>query len=132
MKSFHWLWLTVLLVPWTLAGCGKNDGGNKTDASKARAGAPGSGEKSTGLDPDIRDARAKLSADDQELVTAQDFCAVQSKNRLGVMGVPFKVMVSGQPVFLCCDGCQEKALANPEKTLAKLKELRAKHNAATQ
>jgi hypothetical protein len=35
-------------------------------------------------------------------------------------------MVKDQPVFLCCKGCQKKALADPDKTLAKVKELRDK------
>jgi len=41
------------------------------------------------------------------------------------MGVPFKVAIKGQPVFLCCSGCREKALANPESTLAKVESLKA-------
>jgi len=43
------------------------------------------------------------------------------------MGVPVKVMVKDQPVFLCCKGCQKEALADPDKTLARVKELRAKY-----
>ena len=29
-------------------------------------------------------------------------------------------------VFVCCKGCQKKALADPDKTLAKVEELKAK------
>ena len=39
------------------------------------------------------------------------------------MGVPEKIMLKDQPVFLCCDGCVAKAKANPEKTLATVAEL---------
>jgi uncharacterized protein (TIGR03000 family) len=68
---------------------------------------------------------AKLSSEDRELAEAQRVCAVQRENRLGVMGVPVKVTVRGKPVFLCCEGCVKHALANPERTLAELKKLKA-------
>jgi len=42
------------------------------------------------------------------------------------MGAPTKVTIRGQPVFLCCADCAEKARENPDKTLAKVKELKAK------
>ena len=67
---------------------------------------------------DIQASLAKLSPDDRKLADAQKFCAIMTKNRLGVMGTPLKVMVKGQPVFVCCKGCQGKALANPDTTLA--------------
>ena len=74
----------------------------------------------------IKAARAKLSKEDQALVAAQEFCPMMPDSRLGVMGTPVKVMVKDQPVFVCCKGCTRKALADPEKTLAKVKELQAK------
>jgi hypothetical protein len=43
------------------------------------------------------------------------------------MGAPFKVMVEGQPVFLCCEGCKEKALANPKETLSKASQLKGRY-----
>jgi uncharacterized protein (TIGR03000 family) len=72
---------------------------------------------------------AKLSPEDRKLAEAQKVCAVQRDNRLGAMGVPVKVMIHGQPVFLCCQGCEETALADPDKTLAVARELRAKNEA---
>ena len=54
------------------------------------------------------------------------FGSVVSNDRLGAMGPPSKLMVRGEPVFLCCDGCKKKALADPDKTLARVKELKAK------
>jgi len=71
---------------------------------------------------------AKLNAEDRSLAAAQRFCAVQGANRLGAMGVPFKVMIQGQPIFLCCDGCADEARAQPERTLARVRELRARAN----
>jgi hypothetical protein len=76
-------------------------------------------------DADIKAERAKLSPEDQSLVAAQDLCAI-SDERLGVMGPPVKLVIKGQPVFLCCGNCKKKALAYPDKTLAKVEELKAK------
>lgn len=67
-------------------------------------------------------AVAKLPAADRKVADAQHYCAVQLKNDLGSMGTPVKVMLEGQPVFLCCAGCKKAALANPKAILAKLKE----------
>jgi hypothetical protein len=36
------------------------------------------------------------------------------------MGTPKKVDVNGTPVFICCDGCRERLLSEPDKYLAKL------------
>jgi Cu(I)/Ag(I) efflux system membrane fusion protein len=82
---------------------------------------------STPEDPDakISAAIATLSPEDRKLAETQRFCPILTANRLGVMGTPVKVMVSGQPVFLCCSGCKEKALANPASTLAKVESLKA-------
>ena len=56
--------------------------------------------------------------------------------RLGVMGRPIKVMIEDDerqihPVFLCCKGCRRKALADPDKTLAKVEQLKAKVKASS-
>jgi hypothetical protein len=74
-------------------------------------------------DSDVEANLAKLSPDDRKLAEAQKFCAIQTKNRLGSMGVPVKLTIKDQPVFLCCGGCVAKAKANPEKTLATVAEL---------
>jgi hypothetical protein len=42
------------------------------------------------------------------------------------MNTPFKVMVKGQPVFLCCQKCQQAALRNPEATLKMVASLKAR------
>ena len=72
----------------------------------------------------IRASLAKLSAEDRKLAEEQQFCAVESKNPLGSMGVPYKVMLNNQPVFLCCDGCETRAKAHADRTLAKVQQLR--------
>jgi uncharacterized protein (TIGR03000 family) len=70
---------------------------------------------------------AKLSPEDRKLAEAQKFCVVENKTLLGAMGVPVKVMVKNQPVFLCCKACEHEAKADPDKTLAKVTELKAKN-----
>jgi hypothetical protein len=118
----------------TLAGCG---GGPNGEASSATPGTTASGRQEAAAAPgradedaDLRAERAKLSPEDQRLVAAQEFCAVSTAERLGSMGPPVKVVVKGQPVFLCCKGCQKQALANPDRTLAKVEELKAMVKAA--
>jgi hypothetical protein len=114
----------------SLAGC---SGGLKENAPSAagHAGdhrqkeAPAAANQGT-EDADIKAERAKLSTEDQSLVAAQEFCAISTDERLGAMGPPVKLVIKGQPVFLCCGGCEKKALANPDKTLAKVEELKAK------
>jgi multidrug efflux pump subunit AcrA (membrane-fusion protein) len=73
----------------------------------------------------VRANLAKLTAGDRELAEAQQFCAVQTRNRLGVMGVPVQVLVKGRTVFLCCEACKDDALANPDRTLAEVEKRKA-------
>jgi Cu(I)/Ag(I) efflux system membrane fusion protein len=71
-------------------------------------------------------ALAKLSPADRRLAEAQGFCPIQQENQLGSMGRPFKVMIQGRPVFLCCDGCAEEAEAHPQRTLTIVDRLKAR------
>ncbi|QDV73790.1 efflux RND transporter periplasmic adaptor subunit [Botrimarina mediterranea] len=64
-------------------------------------------------------ASAELSPDDARLAKRQALCPVADM-KLGSMGTPIKVMVEGRPVFICCEGCRERLLAEPAKYLAKL------------
>jgi hypothetical protein len=72
---------------------------------------------------------AKLSPEDRALAEQQKNCVITDEP-LGEMGVPVKIMVKDQPVFLCCKSCEKKALEDPDKTLAKVAELKAKPKAA--
>lgn len=67
---------------------------------------------------------AKLSSEDRVLAEAQGYCAVTSEP-LGSMGPPLKLVVNDQAVFICCKGCESSAKSNPDKTLAKVAELKA-------
>ncbi len=80
---------------------------------------------STGLDQIVKVTLAKLGDADQLLAEAQRHSAVQTHERLRSMGVPLKLDVQGQPVFVCCHGCEKKALGDPKATLARLASLKA-------
>lgn len=73
----------------------------------------------------IKASLDKLDPADRKLAEEQKYCAVETENRLGVMGKPVKLMIQGQPVFLCCKSCTERAEQDPEKTLATVKKLKS-------
>ena len=106
----------------------------KIPAAPAGQATAATDEKQAKADPEeeaeIQKNLAKLSPEDRKLVEAQRFCAIEEDHRLGGMAVPFKVMLKGKPVFLCCGGCKKEALAEPDKTLAKAEELKAKNTPA--
>lgn len=70
-------------------------------------------------DASIKEALAELSEDDRVLAVAQRICPV-TEEPLGSMGAPIKIDVNGKVVFICCEGCREKLLKNPDQYLAKL------------
>jgi Cu(I)/Ag(I) efflux system membrane fusion protein len=79
------------------------------------------------LSPEEREAEAnvaKLPAKDQALARAQKSCPI-SGELLGSMGVPFRLVLKGQPIFLCCKNCEADARKDPDKTLAKAKQMKA-------
>jgi uncharacterized protein (TIGR03000 family) len=82
--------------------------------------------ESRAVEQAVAENLAKLGPDDRKAAQAQRSCAVQEGVRLGSMGVPVKVTVRGQPVYLCCEGCEDKAKADPDRTLKKVKKLKAK------
>ncbi|MCA9150395.1 MAG: hypothetical protein KDA92_13885 [Planctomycetales bacterium] len=69
----------------------------------------------------MHEALADFSEQDRQSALKQHICPV-SGAMLGTMGVPEKVEVAGQSVWICCEGCKEKLLADPDKYLAKLSE----------
>jgi Cu(I)/Ag(I) efflux system membrane fusion protein len=73
---------------------------------------------------DIAEALAELPAEDQILARAQRYCPVIKDNRLGKMGVPFRIEINGTTLFLCCSGCKDEALAHPQETLREVTRLR--------
>lgn len=71
------------------------------------------------LTPAVIEALAELSAKDRPLAESQKICPVRGF-LLGSMGAPPKVDVNGKPIFICCEGCREDLLSNPDKYLAVL------------
>jgi uncharacterized protein (TIGR03000 family) len=76
---------------------------------------------SQAVDEEVKKNLAALQSADRKLAEAQRFCAVQGGIRLGSMGVPVKVVLKGQPVFLCCEACLKKAQSDPDLTLEQVK-----------
>lgn len=98
-------------------------GGSKSGASSVTAIRPSTPDDA---DAKVAAALAKLPEADRKLAEAQKFCPVLTGSRLGSMGVPVKVLVDGEPVFLCCPACRAGALENPKETLSKVRELKLK------
>lgn len=111
--------LAALMAVVPLSGCGEQP-----------AAAPQTAvEQDDSLEAEIAEMIGKLDEADQKLALEQKFCAVQSHERLGSMGVPAKLELDGQTVFLCCEGCEKSAKSDPEKTLARVAELKAANTA---
>jgi Cu(I)/Ag(I) efflux system membrane fusion protein len=70
-------------------------------------------------DEDLKNIE-QLPAADRRLALAQRVCPVTGA-ALGSMGVPVKITLRGQTVFLCCKGCIGKAKRNPDDILKKLR-----------
>ncbi len=64
-------------------------------------------------------ALSQLPEADRRLAERQRICPV-TELPLGSMGLPIKVDVRGTPVFICCEGCRDSLLDEPEKHLARL------------
>ena len=101
----------------------------KARSAPSRPAEPSKPSPSTADEAKIRANLSKLSDADRKLAETQRFCAVENDNRLGSMGVPMKVMINDQPVFLCCKGCKQGAVDGGEKTLKKVEELAARAKA---
>lgn len=62
---------------------------------------------------------AKATKLDAQFVAAQKTCPVMDEP-LDAMGGPWKTVVSGRVVYLCCPGCAKKLHAEPQTYLEKL------------
>jgi Cu(I)/Ag(I) efflux system membrane fusion protein len=65
----------------------------------------------------------QLPAADRPLALAQGACPITGVP-LGSMGVPVKIILRGEAVFLCCSGCVGKAKHRPDETLKTVAELK--------
>jgi Cu(I)/Ag(I) efflux system membrane fusion protein len=112
----------VFAITLSLAGC--NSGGSNKANSPPTGESASSSKQNTGHAHSAADEEkakavlAKLSPEDAASAQKQHVCLVAGE-LLGSMGPPKKVDVNGQQVWICCEGCRDKLLANPEKYLAK-------------
>ncbi len=88
---------------------------------------PASHEHATVLKAEkkISAALSGLTPEDKKLAMSQRFCPIRTHDRLGAMGTPQKLTIEGKPVFVCCKGCVDKAVAGGAatvKTVAKLRD----------
>jgi hypothetical protein len=120
MKVVTWSSLAASFL--LLVGCEKAEGPKAETTGRQPAGAAGKQADEAEIAANL----AKLGPEERKLAEDQKFCAVLNDSRLGSMGVPVKVVLKDEPVFLCCKGCVKKAQSNPDQTLARAKELRSK------
>jgi Cu(I)/Ag(I) efflux system membrane fusion protein len=106
----------------TLARAAELTARSKSSASRTSPTMSPSGKREAQVKANL----AKLNAEDRRLAEQQKFCAVHSDELLGSMGAPMVLEIKGQKVFICCPACKDDALEDPEQTLAKVKELKAK------
>jgi hypothetical protein len=119
MKTRMMLVMVVVLATFGLVGCTGGSNGIPTANSNPQA------RQDSETTTEQKAAIAKLSVEDQPLAEAQGYCAVTSEP-LGSMGPPIKLVLNEKTVFVCCKGCEKKAKANLDKTLAKVAELKAR------
>ncbi len=62
---------------------------------------------------------AQLTAADRSAIADQQVCPVMG-TKLGSHGAPIKMLVGGQPLYLCCKGCIHKLESDPQAYLAKI------------
>ncbi len=115
--------VSLLVGLFVFTGCG-DDAATETPAGDTTSQADGTALELTEEEKaEIAIQFAELSEEDRALATKQGICPVGG-GPLGKMGVPPKVMVptaDGEVlVFICCEGCRESLLADPETYLAKL------------
>jgi hypothetical protein len=127
MKRTTVLLLAALLV----AGCKDDKSTKVAQTTPSAVATPAGTAKTTGAvdsdEAEIKANLAKLSPEDRALAERQKYCVEQKDELLGSMGVPIKLMIKGEAVFICCGGCKKNALKDEDKTLQTAKELREKN-----
>jgi len=125
---------TILLLAAVLAAAGcTEDKSTKavTQTTPGAAATPAGTATTTGAvdsdEAEIKANLAKLSPEDRALAEKQKYCVEQKDELLGSMGVPIKLMIKGEAVFICCGGCKKNALKDEDKTLQTARELREKN-----
>jgi hypothetical protein len=110
-----------------IAGCGGSSTAPTTPVSGPRLAPAAVPAVMDDESKKIGEGLAKLSQEDRKLAEEQKFCP-ESGDLLGSMGAPIKVALkNGKTVFVCCDGCVKEAEKDPEATLKKIVDLKAKN-----
>ncbi len=117
--------LGAAALAFSLSGCNSappesSPSGQATDTDHGDHDHADHGEAEHSDMDKVKAELAKLSPEDAASAARQHVCPVGGE-MLGTMGAPQKVEVNGQEVWLCCDGCKDTLLANPDEYLAKLK-----------
>ena len=117
--------ISLVVAAIMIAGCsGTSPAPTQSDSSSASSNAHDHADHDHGAaGPDMEKMKAelaKLSPEDAASAETQHFCPV-SGEMLGSMGAPIKVDVQGESVWICCDGCKQKVLDNPDEYLAKIR-----------
>ncbi len=68
---------------------------------------------------------ARLSEADRKRAEEQRTCPITDLP-LGSMGVPYKMTLQGQPLFLCCEQCKDRVNKDPQAALLKIQKATAK------
>ncbi|MBL8826245.1 MAG: hypothetical protein JNM18_04615 [Planctomycetaceae bacterium] len=113
---------TLLMLIVSLSGCGskaKESGPESATTSGTAAPIDGTDRQASDMQK-MKTELAKLTSSDAASAAKQHHCPVSGK-MLGTMGAPKKVDVQNRSVWICCDGCREELLTNPDKYLAELK-----------
>lgn len=128
MKSIHLFRWALLAVAALFVGCDTPAPPSPVvgpgPSEPAAKPAPAEPEKKVDLkevklsDGEIAQVK-KLPEAEQVVAMEQKLCPISNEN-LGSMGMPIKVTLKDQAVYLCCGGCKKEAEAAPEATLAKL------------
>ncbi|MEE2642256.1 MAG: efflux RND transporter periplasmic adaptor subunit [Planctomycetota bacterium] len=75
----------------------------------------------------IRSSLARMLAEDRLSAENQEVCPVSEK-RLGSMGIPIKIRFKDQDLFVCCEGCRDQLLQEPDKHIEYLRAYKARKN----
>jgi len=122
----------ILLATVVAAGCNEDKSTKVAQTTPTATTTPAGTATTTGTadeEAEIKENLAKLSPEDRALAEKQKYCVEQTDERLGgSMGVPIKLIIKGEPVFICCGGCKKSVLKDEDKALAKAKELREKNS----
>lgn len=120
MKSMTLFAVVVTVGSLGLSGCGSPTQTSPSSSSSPARAIHDQDYSGHGVEK-MKAELAMLSPEDAASAEKQHLCPV-SGEMLGTMGAPIKVDVSGQQVWICCDGCKKALQENPDEHLAKLRQ----------